>query len=67
MLFASIVAVPSVLVLSSVSVAMAGLPVNTTGEAMGNYSFNLAGNSTIKDLAYSSDGESPRVTDAPME
>ncbi len=51
-----IVGLLSVLVLSSVSVAMAGQPVNTTGEAMGNYSFNLAGSSTIKDLAYSSDG-----------
>lgn len=53
-----IVGLLSVLVLSSVSMAVSGQPVNTTGEAMGNYSFTLAGNSTIKDLAYNSDGSS---------
>lgn len=50
-----IVGLLSVLVLSSVSMAMSGQPVNTTGEAMGSYSFNLVGNSTIKDLAYSNE------------
>ena len=58
-----IVGLLSVLVLSSVSMAASGQPVNTTGEAMGNYSFTLAGNSTIKDLAYNSDGSTSMLAD----
>lgn len=51
-----IVGLLTVLVLSSVSMAASGQPVNTAGESMGHYSFTLAGNSTIKGLTYNSDG-----------
>ena len=53
-----IVGLLAVLVLSSVSMADSGQPVNTAEKEMGNYSFTLADNSTIKDLAYNSDGGS---------